>query len=152
MQKLSKLCTEVWNSQKDNLDYTKQIGNVKRDLNTTEGTIRQLKQMALHTPSLWTIKLLHPLKFLGDYKELLNFISKLHSILTRANTGFTDDQHKLHYLFSYFECNIQNNVHPYLHTYKIELLDIESLIDILGDTFGDPDKVGAAFTEFHQVT
>jgi hypothetical protein len=152
MQTLSKLCTEVRNSQKDDLDDTKQIGNVKRDLNTTEGTIRQLQKMALYTPSLQTIELLHPLKFLGDYKELLNFISKLHSTLTRANTRLTDDQHKLHYLCSYFEGNIQNHLHTYVHTHKIELLDIESLIDIIEATFGDLDKVGAACTECYEVT
>jgi hypothetical protein len=47
--------------------------------------------------------------------------------------------------------NAQNQIQPYVHSDKIELTDVESFIDILEATFGDPNKVGIASPELDKL-
>jgi hypothetical protein len=108
MQTLSDLCTELENSQKDNSYYAKRIGDLERDLDTANGTIRLLQKLATHTLTLRTIELPHPPEFSGDCKKLPNFIAKVRSKLAGENARFTDDQHKLRYVYGYLKGNAQN--------------------------------------------
>jgi hypothetical protein len=77
------LCAELEESHKDNSDYASRIADLKRDLASANTTIRMLQATANQTilPTVKPIELPHPPKFSGDHKELLNFISNVHSKL-----------------------------------------------------------------------
>jgi hypothetical protein len=80
---LTDLHTELEESQKDNSDYANRIAELERDLASANTTIRILQAAVNHTsiPTAKPIELPHPPEFSGDRKELLNFISKVHSKL-----------------------------------------------------------------------
>jgi hypothetical protein len=105
-----------------------------------------------NAPTLRAIELPHPPKYSGDRKRLPNFISKVHSKLAGENGRFSDDQHKLHYVYGYIKGNAQNQIQPYVQTDKISLDDVEALIKVLEATFGDPDEVGTASGELDCLT
>jgi hypothetical protein len=97
--------------------------------------------------TLQAIELFHPPEYSGDRKELLNFISKVHSKLAGENGHFSDDQHKLYYIYGYLKGNGQNQIQPYVQTDNLSLDDVKALIKILEATFGNPDEVGIASEE-----
>jgi hypothetical protein len=101
----------------------------------------------INTPTLRAIELPHPPKYSRDRKELLNFISKVHSKLAAETGHFSDDQHKLCYIYGYLKGNTQNQIQPYIQTDKISLEDIEALIKILEAAFSNPDEVSMASGE-----
>jgi hypothetical protein len=103
-------------------------------------------------PTLQAIKLPYPPEYSGDRKELLNFISKVRSKLAGENGRFSDDQHKLSYVYSYLKGNAQNQIQPYVQTNKISLDDVEALMKISEAAFGDPDEVGIASGELDCLT
>jgi hypothetical protein len=105
MQTLSDVYLILENSEKDNSEYPKCIGDLKRDLHTANGTIWLLQKLATNTPTLQTMELPYPAKYFGDQKELPNLISKVCAKLTRENTRFTDYQYELHYLDRYLKGN-----------------------------------------------
>lgn len=98
------------------------------------------------------IELPHPPEFSGDCKELLNFISKGRSKLAGESSRYTDDQHKLRYVYGFLKGNAQNQIEPYVLADKINLQNVEALISILEDAFGDPDQVGTTSTELDKLT
>jgi hypothetical protein len=105
-----------------------------------------------NAPTLRAIELPHPPEYSGDRKELPNFNSKVHSKLAGENGRFSDDQHKLRYVYSFLKGNAQNQIQPYVQTTKISLDDVEALIKILEAAFGDPDEVGMASGELDHLT
>jgi hypothetical protein len=98
------------------------------------------------------IELPHPPKYSMDYKELLNFISKVHSKLARESSYYIDNQYKLYYIDGFLNGNIQNQIQPYILPNKINLQNVERLISILEATFGDPNQVGMASVELAKLT
>jgi hypothetical protein len=104
-----------------------------------------------NAPTLRAIKLPHPPEYSGDRKALPNFISKVHSKLAGENGCFSDDQHKLRYVYGYLKDNMQNQIQPYVENDKISLEDVEALIKILEATFGNPDEVGMASGELDHL-
>jgi hypothetical protein len=58
-----------------------------------------LQALRSNAPTLQAIMLAHPPKYSRDRKELLNVISKIHSKLAGENGRFSDDQHKLYYIY-----------------------------------------------------
>jgi hypothetical protein len=98
------------------------------------------------------IELPHPPEFSGDRKELLNFISKVHSKLAGESSRYIDDQHKLRYVYGFLKGNAQNQIQPYVLPDKINLGNVEALISILEAAFGDPDQVGTASAELDKLT
>jgi hypothetical protein len=103
-------------------------------------------------PTIKPIELPYPLKFSGDYKELLNFISKVCSKLPRESLCYIDNQYKLCYVYGFLKGNTQNQIQPYILPNKINLRNMEALISILEATFGDPDQVGMAPMELNKLT
>jgi hypothetical protein len=122
------------------------------DLKTSNKTIRSLQGLTTTTPTLRAIELPHPPEYSGDRKELPNVISKVHSKLAGENGHFSNDQHKLRYIYGYLTGNAQNQIQPYVQTNKISLDDIEALIKILEAAFGDPDEVGTASGALDRLT
>jgi hypothetical protein len=131
----------------NNTEYAQHVVSLKDDLKTTNKTIRILQGLMITTLTLRAIELPHPPKYSGDRKELPNFMSKVHSKLAGENGHFSNDQHKLHYVYGYLKRNAQNQIQLYIQTNKISLDDIEALIKILEDAFSDPDEVGMASGE-----
>jgi hypothetical protein len=148
------LHTELEESQKDNLDYANQITKLKHDLASANTTIHILQATVNQTsiPTAKPIKLPHPLEFPGDHEELLNVISKVCSKLSGGSSQYTDDQHKLHYVYGFLKGNVQNQIQPYILPNKIKLDNVEALISILEAAFRDPDQVGTASTELDKLT
>jgi hypothetical protein len=148
------LRTELEESQKDNSDYANRIAKLECDLASANTTIHILQAAVNHTsiPTTKPIELPHPLEFSGDHKELLNFISKVHSKLAGESSRYIDDQHKLHYVYGFLKGNMQNQIQPYILPDKIKLDNVEALISILEATFGDPNQVGTASTELDKLT
>jgi hypothetical protein len=140
---LINLCAELEESQKDNSDYASQIGDLERDLTSVNTTIRMLQAAANHTslPTVKPIELPHPPEFSGDCKELLNFISKVHSKLAGESSYYIDDQYKLRYVYGLLKGNAHNQMQPYVVPDKINVGNVEALISILEAAFGDPDQV-----------
>jgi hypothetical protein len=103
-------------------------------------------------PTAKPIELPHLPEFSGDRKELLNFISKVHSKLAGESSQYTDDQHKLRYVYGFLKQNAQNQIQPYILPNEIKLDNVEALISILEATFGDPDQVGTTSTELDKHT
>jgi hypothetical protein len=131
----------------DNTDYARCIVSLEDDLKTANKTIRILQGLMTNAPTLRAIELPHPPEYSVDRKEIPNFISKVGSKLAGENGGFSDDQHKLCYVYGYLKGNTQNQIQPYIQTDKISLEDIEALIKILEAAFSDPDEVGMASGE-----
>jgi hypothetical protein len=135
----------------NNTEYARHIVSLKDDLKTANNTIQILQGLMTTTLTLRAIELPHPPEYPGDRKELPNFISKVHSILAGENGCFSNDQYKLHYVYSYLKGNAQNQIQPYVQTNKISLDNIEALITILEAAFGDPDEVGIASGELDHL-
>jgi hypothetical protein len=151
---LINLHTELEESQKDNLDYANRITELEHDLASANTTIRIL-QAAVNQTSIPTpkpIELPHPPAFSGDHEELLNVISKVRSKLAGESSWYTDDQHKLRYVYGFLKGNAQNQIQPYILPNKIKLDNVEALISILEAAFGDPDQVGTASAELDKLT
>jgi hypothetical protein len=140
-QILIDLHAELEESQKHNSDYASRITDLECDLASANTTIHIIQAAANHTslPIVKPIELPHLPKFSGDYKELLNFISKVRSKLTRESSRYIDDQHKLHYMYGFLKGNAYNQIQPYVLPDKINLENVEALISILEAAFGDPD-------------
>jgi hypothetical protein len=136
----------------NNTNYTQRVVSLEDDLKTANKTIRILQGLMTNAPTLRAIDLCHPPEYSGDRKELPNFISKVHSKLAGENGRFSDDQHKLHYVYGYLKGNAQNQIQPYIQTDNISLDDIEALMKILEAAFGDPDEVGMASGELDCLT
>jgi hypothetical protein len=136
----------------NNTDYARRVVSLEDDLKTANKTIRMLQGLTTNAPSLRAIELPHPPEYSGDRKELPNFISKVRWKLAGENGRFSDDQHKLHYVYGYLKGNAQNQIQPYVQTDKISLDDIEALIKILEAAFGDPHEVGTASGELDRLT
>jgi hypothetical protein len=151
---LINLHTELEESQNDNSDCANRIAELESDLASANTTIRILQAAVNHTsiPTTKPIELPYPLEFSGDYKELLNFISKVCSKLTRESSQYIDDQHKLCYVYGFLKGNAQNQIQPYILPNKIKLDNVEVLISILEATFGDPNQVGTASAELDKLT
>jgi hypothetical protein len=143
---------EVQVIRTDNTDYARCIVTLEDDLKTANKTIRILQGLMTNAPSLRAIELPHPPEYSGDRKELPSFISKVRSKLAGENGRFSDNQHKLHYVYDYLKGNAQNQIQPYIQTNKICLEDVEALINILEATFGDPDEVAMASGELDCLT
>jgi septal ring factor EnvC (AmiA/AmiB activator) len=133
---------EVQVIRTNNTDYARHVVSLEDDLKTANKTIRILQGLTTNAPTLRAIELRHPPEYSGDRKELPNFISKVRSKLEGENGRFSDDQHKLRYVYGYLKGNTQNQVQPYVQTDKISLHDVEALIKILEAAFGDADEVG----------
>jgi chromosome segregation ATPase len=148
------LHTKLEESQKDNSDYANQIAELKHDLTSANTTIRILQAAVNQTsiPTAKPIELPYPPEFSGDHKELLHFISKVRSKLTGESSQYTDDQHKLRYVYGFLKGNAQNQIQPYVLPNKIKLDNVEALISILEAAFGDPDQVGTASAELDKLT
>jgi hypothetical protein len=131
----------------NNTNYASHVVSLEDDLKTANKIIQILQGLTTTAPTLRAIELPHPPKYSGDRKELPNFISKVHSKLAGENRHFSDNQHKLRYVYSYHKGNTQNQIQPYIQTDKISLDDIEVLIKILEATFGNRDEVGMASGE-----
>jgi hypothetical protein len=153
-QRLIDLRAELDESQKDNSDYASRIADLERDLASANTTIRMLQAAANHTslPTITPIELPHPPEFSGNHKELLNFISKVHSKLAGESSRYIDDQHKLRYVYGFLKGNAQNQIQPYILPDKINLANMEGLISILEAAFGYPDQVGTASVELDKLT
>jgi hypothetical protein len=135
----------------NNTDYARHVVSLKDDLETTNKTIQILQGLTTNAPTLRAIELPHPPKYSGDRKELPNFISKVYSKLAGENGRFSDDQHKLRYVYGYLKGNAQNQIQPYIQTDNISLDDIEALIKILEAAFSDPDEVGTTSGELDRL-
>jgi hypothetical protein len=133
-------------------DYARCVVSLEDDLKTSNKTIRSLQGLTTTTPTLRAIELAHPPEYSGDRKELPNVISKVRSKLAGENGHFSNDQHKLRYIYGYLTGNAQNKIQPYVQTNKISLDDIEALIKILEAAFGDPDEVGIASGALDRLT
>jgi hypothetical protein len=142
---------EVQVIRTNNTDYAYRVVSLEDDLKTANKTIRILQGLTTNAPTLRAIELPHPPEYSGDRKELPNFISKVRSKLAGENGRFSDDQHKLHYVYGYLKGNTQNQIQPYVQTDKISLDDVEALIKILEATFGNPDEVGTASGELDHL-
>jgi hypothetical protein len=153
-QQLTDLCTEVAEAQKDNSDYASRIADLECDLTSVNTTIRMLQATINHTslPTTNPIELPHQPEFSRDRKELLNFISKVHSKVAGESSCYIDDQHKLHYVYGFLKGNAQNKIQPYVLPDKINLENVEALISILEAAFGNPDQVGTASVEPNKLT
>jgi hypothetical protein len=153
-QRLIDLHSELEEFQKDNLDYANRIAELQRDLTSANTTIRILQAAVNQTsiPTTKPIELPHLPEFSGDRKELLKFISKVHSKLAGESSRYTDDQHKLRYVYGFLKGNAQNQIQPYVLPDKIKLDNVEALISILEAAFGDPDQVGTASAELDKLT
>jgi hypothetical protein len=103
-------------------------------------------------PTTKPIELPHLPEVSGDYKELLNFISKVCSKLTGESSQYINDQHKLCYVYGFLKGNAQNHIQPYILPDKIKLDNVEVLITILEATFRDPDQVGTASAELNKLS
>jgi hypothetical protein len=151
---LINLHAELAESQKENSDYASGIADLECDLAGVNTTIHMMQAVANHTslPHVKPIELPHLPKFSGDHKELLNFISKVHSILAGESPHYIDDQHKLYYIYGFLKGNAQNQIQPYVLHDKINLENMEALISILEAAFGNPDQVGTASAELDKLT
>jgi hypothetical protein len=115
-----------------NTDYARCVVFLEDDLKTANKTIRILQGLMTTTPTLQAIELPHRREYSGDRKELPNFISKLRSKLAGENRCFSNDQHKLRYIYGYLKGNAQNQIQPYVQTDKMSLDDVEALNQNLG--------------------
>jgi hypothetical protein len=98
------------------------------------------------------IELPHPPEFSRDYKQLLNFISKVYSKLARESSHYINDQHKLHYAYGFLKGNTQNQIQPYILPDKVNLDNMETLTSILEATFSNPNQVGTTSAELDKLT
>jgi hypothetical protein len=153
-QLLIDICAELAASQKDNADYASRIADLERDLTSANTAIHMLQATAHDTslPIAKPIKLPHPPEVSGDCKELLNFISMVHSKLTGQSSRYIDDQYILCYVYGFLKGNVQNQIQPYVLPDKTKLENVESLISILKATFGDTDQVRTASAELEKLT
>lgn len=152
MQTLADLRAELQESQQDNSDYAKRIANLEWDLDTANATIRLLQALTTNTVIAKPIELPHHPQFSGDCKGLLNFVSKVRLKLAGDSSRFTDDQHKLRYVYGFLKGNAQNQIQPYVLADKINLGNVEALFPILEAAFGDADQVGTVSAELDKLT
>jgi hypothetical protein len=110
----------------DNTVYARCIGILEGDLQTTNKTIQILQGLITNALTLQAIELPHPPEYSGDRMELLNFISKVRSKLAGENGCFSDNQHKLYYIYGYLKGNGQKYIQPYIQTDKMSFEDIEA--------------------------
>jgi hypothetical protein len=143
---------EVQVIRTNNTDYARRVVSLEDDLKTANKTIRILQGLTTNAPTLRAIELPHPPEYSGDRKELPNFISKVRSKLAGENGRFSDNQHKLRYVYGYLKGNAQNQIQPYVQTDKISLDDVKALIKMLEAAFSDPDEVGTASGELDCLT
>jgi hypothetical protein len=75
----------------NNTDYPRRVVSLKDNLKTANKTIRILQGLMTTAPTLRAIELPYPPEYSGDWKELPNFISKVHLKLAAENGHFSDD-------------------------------------------------------------
>jgi hypothetical protein len=92
----------------DNMDYAQRIIILEGHLQSAKKTIRILQGLMINTPTLRAIEFPHPPQYSGDRKELLNFILIVCLKLAGENCHFSDNQHKLLYVYGYLKGNAQN--------------------------------------------
>jgi hypothetical protein len=98
----------------NNTDYAWWVVSLEDDLKTTNKKIQILQGLMKTAPTLRAIELPHPPEYSGDRKELPNFISKVRSKFAGENRHFSDNQHKLCYVYGYLKGNTQNQIQPYV--------------------------------------
>jgi hypothetical protein len=90
---LINLYADLEQSPKDDSDYSHWITDLEHDLASVNTTLRILQAAATHTilPMVKPVKLPHLPEVSRDCKELLNFISKVHSKVAGESSCYTDN-------------------------------------------------------------
>jgi hypothetical protein len=83
----------------NNTDYACHVVSLEDDLKTANKTIRIVQGLTTTAPTLRAIELPHPPEYSRDREQLPNFISKVCSKLAGENGLFSDNQHKLRYVY-----------------------------------------------------
>jgi hypothetical protein len=95
---------------KDNIDYIYHISILENNPKMANKTIQILQNLITNTLTLYTIELPYPPKYSGDRKELPNCITKVHLKLIGENSQFSNNQHILYYIYSYWKGNSQKQI------------------------------------------
>jgi len=92
-----------------------------------------------------------PPKFGGGRKDLRTFIAQLRLKLHGNSQSFPTEQHRLSYAIGRLEGVAFDQILPYIEGTAVNLPDIDALIKILNDAFGDPDRVATAIRELRSL-
>jgi len=92
-----------------------------------------------------------PPVFSGERKELRSFIAGLRLKVIGNASRFPTDQHQLIYAFGRLGGIAREQIMPYVRTGQIDLANLEALITVLDNAFGDPNRVATAERELREL-
>jgi hypothetical protein len=97
-------------------------------------------------------KILDPPMFDGNRAKIEGFIAQLHPKLFSDPILFPTPAMRMAYAFNRLESRAQAQILPYIQAgATFSLPDVEDIIRILNDAFGDPDPIATARSKLHSL-
>jgi hypothetical protein len=97
-------------------------------------------------PTRCSGKILGPLVFDGNRKKIEGFITQLRLKLFSGPTLFPTPALRMAYTFNRLEGHVQAQILP-----TFSLPDVEDIICILNNAFGDPDPIATTRSKLHSL-
>jgi hypothetical protein len=165
MQQIRSLAIQILESPRSQLQAERD--EAIRNLDDVQKALEDQKQIALALARLGVpsptgaegssvarpklAELTDPPKFGGNRKDLRTFIAQLRLKLHGNTQSFPTMQHRLSYAVGRLEGVTFEQILPYIEDSAVNLDDIDALIKILEDAFGDPDRVATATRELRNL-
>jgi hypothetical protein len=165
MQQIRSLAIQILESPRSQLQAERD--EAIRNLDDVQKALEDQKQIALALARLGVpsptgaegssvarpklAELTDPPKFGGNRKDLRTFIAQLRLKLHGNTQSFPTMQHRLSYAVGRLEGVAFEQILPYIENNAVNLDDIDALIKILEDAFGDPDQVATATRELRNL-
>jgi hypothetical protein len=165
MQQIRSLAIQILESPRSQLQAERD--EAIRNLDDVQKALEDQKQIALALARLGVpsptgaegssvarpklAELTDPPKFGGNRKDLRTFIAQLRLKLHGNTQSFPTMQHRLSYAVGRLEGVAFEQILPYIEDNAVNLDDIDALIKILEDAFGDPDRVATATRELRNL-
>jgi hypothetical protein len=143
-----RICTRTHDVYKDLDEELQELQNAasrteatERLLETSRQEANELRAISVRLAAAPTAessgsKLPTPQKFTGERDKLREFLGQ---VRLNAST-FSDPQRRLRYAVSLLSGIAYDQVHPYVRADRVDLTDVEDLLTILENAFGNPNQ------------
>jgi len=128
-----------------------QVDNLQKQLAASRRTVNALSTLQGTSNPTRGDKIPDPPKFSGTRDELDGFLAQLHLKLFSDESCFPTPSLRMAYTFNRLEGRAQEQVLPYVQNNQINLTDTEDIIQILKNTFGDPDPAATACSKLYNL-
>lgn len=120
---------------------------MKTTIDLQQNTINALSRAGPTTGTGRPIDITDPPMYSGSRTDLPKFIDQLRLKIHGNATRFPSTQHQVPYAVSRLDEDAFTQIQPKIKGTTIDIDDVEALIVLLEEAFGDPDKIGTAQRE-----